>query len=285
MVLPERKPVRSSHTPSDQTSGFAVRYFRHLCDWLARTDRTRLGFSRFLMRHKFPQLVLNASRSRNSCSAVTLIQLLVVLLISAVLLLLALPTIKDGLAKREMNRTMINARELYLAGFRMATESAAKSDPSRAWPGDYETGVTSLADYCTKLVQGDYLKADDLQKILNAPGVVCHVTSAGSPPTVTLTGASALKVYKVKSTDKSETIFSVSSNYVYGTPLKPTDMPFGDKGFVVMRKRGDAGVYRKYQATVAGWGDDKAEFHSKIGKLAGAPDSVAGDGGAALTGP
>jgi len=209
----------------------------------------------------------------------------VIISLIAVALGLAFPTIKDGLAKRQMNRTMIHARELYLAGFRMATEGTAKSDPSRAWPGDYETGVTSLADYCTKLIQGDYIKPHDLQKILNAPGAVCHVNSAGSPPTVTLSGPSALKVYKVKGADPSETIFSVSSNYLYGTALKPTDVPFGDKGFVVMRKRGDAGVYRKHQATVAGWGNDKAEFYSKIGKLAGAPDAVAGDGGAALTGP
>ena len=208
-----------------------------------------------------------------------------VLAIVAVILVLAFPTIKDGLAKREMNRTMIKARELYLAGFRMATEGTAKSDASRTWPGDYLDGVTTLADYCSKLVQGDYLKGDDFERILNAPGAVCQVTSAGSPPTVTLTGTSALKVYKVKGADPSETIFSVSSNYVYGTALKPTDVPFGDKGFVVVRKRGDAGVYRKHQATVAGWGNDKAEFHRKIGKLAGAPDAVEGDGAAALTGP
>jgi type II secretory pathway pseudopilin PulG len=212
-------------------------------------------------------------------------ELLVVMALIATLLILALPTIKDGLAKREIDRTMIKARELYLAGFRMATEGAAKSDASRAWPGDYETGMTSLADYCTRLVQGGYLKPDDLQRILNAPGAVCHVTAPGSPPTVTLTGQSALKVYKVKGADSSETIFSVSANYVYGIALNPSDVPFGDKGFVVIRKRGDAGVYRKHQATVAGWGNDKAEFHSKIGLLPGAPDAVAGDGGAALTGP
>ena len=206
-------------------------------------------------------------------------------MIIGVLTLLALPTIKDGLAKRQMDRTMINGRELYLAGFRMATEGGHKSDPDRAWPGDYKTGMTSLADYCTKLVQGGYLKPDDLKRILNPPGAECQVSSAGSPPTVTLTEKRALKVYKVKGADPSETIFSVSSNYVYGTALKPSDVPFGDKGFVVVRKRGDAGVYRKHQATVAGWGNDKAEFHGKIGKLAGAPDAVEGDGAAALTGP
>ena len=212
-------------------------------------------------------------------------ELLVVIALIAIALLLAFPTIRDGLAKRQMHRTMIHAREMYLAGFRMATEGTAKSDPSRAWPGDYDAGVTSLADYCTKLVQGDYLKPDDLKRILNAPGAACQVNSAGSPPTVTVTGRSALKVYKVKGPDPSLTIFSVSSNYVYGTALKPTDAPFGDKGFVVMRKRGDAGVYRKHQATVAGWGNDKKEFHAKIGQLAGAPEAVVGDGAAALTGP
>ena len=62
--------------------------------------------------------------------------------------------------------------------------------------------------------------------------------------------------------------------------------PFGDKGFVIMRKSGDAGVYKKNQATTAGWAD-AAEFQNKIGRLPGAADGgvVAGDEGSVLTNP
>ena len=180
---------------------------------------------------------------------------------------------------------MNHARELYLASFHMATDGAAKSDANLAWPGDLPAG--SLADYCGRLVQGGYLKPGDLQRILSAPGAECQVSSAGSPPIVTLTGKSALKVYKVKSGDPSTAIFSASSNYIYNTPLNPDSAPFGQNGFVVIRKRGDAGVYGRNQATVSDWGNNAAEFQSKIGKLAGAVDGTvpSGDGAMALAGP
>jgi len=181
---------------------------------------------------------------------------------------------------------MNNARELYLAGFHMATDGAAKSDANLAWPGDYP--ATSLAEYCGKLVQNDYLKATDLQRILSAPGATCTVNfTAGPPATVTLTGRSALKVYKMKTADPSSAIFAASSNYIYNTPLSPTAVPFSDKGFVVVRKSGDADMYEKNQATIAGWGNNAAEFQSKIGTLAGAVDGTlpSGDGVMVLAGP
>jgi type II secretory pathway pseudopilin PulG len=212
--------------------------------------------------------------------------LVVVIVLVVVLALLARPALTNALHKRDMTRTMNNARELYLASLHMATDGAAKSDANLAWPGDYQ--ATSLADYCGKLIQNDYLKAADLQRILTAPRAICTVTSTeGSPAAVALTGKSALKVYKVKSGDPSTAIFSVSSNYIYNTPLDPASAPFGDKGFVIIRKRGDMGVYGRNQATLSDWKDDAAEFQSKIGTLAGAAEGKpgAGDGTAALTGP
>jgi hypothetical protein len=168
----------------------------------------------------------------------------------------------------------------------MATDGAAKSDPNLAWPGDY--GATSLAEYCGRLVQNNYLKAEDVQRILSAPDAACTASfSAGPPPAMTLTGKSALKVYKVKAGDPSTAIFAASSNYFYNTPLSPASAPFGDNGFVIIRKRGDAGVYKRNQATISDWGNDAAEFQSKIGRLAGAPEGPvpSGDGAMALAGP
>jgi hypothetical protein len=210
--------------------------------------------------------------------------LIAVIVVLGVIAFLAKPTITNALHKREMTRTMNHARELYLASFHMATDGAAKSDADLAWPG--ELPATSLAEYCGRLVQNNYLKAEDLQKILSAPGATCTVT-AGSTA-LTLTGKSALKVYKVKGGDGSTAIFAASSNYIYNRPLNPASVPFGDKGFVVIRKRGDAGVYGRNQATVSDWGNDAAEFQSKIGRLAGAPEEGAvpsGDGAAVLMGP
>ena len=121
-----------------------------------------------------------------SSPAFTRIELVVVLAIVAVILVLAWPAFTNALVKRDLTRTMNNGRELYLAAFRMATDGAAKSDASLAWPGDYP--VNSLAEYCGKLIEKDYVKPAELQRML-----------------------SALKVYKVKSADPSNTIFAASS--------------------------------------------------------------------------
>jgi len=119
---------------------------------------------------------------------------------------------------------------------------------------------------------------------------VCPVlvtSTAGPPFTVTLTGTSALKVYKVNGVDSLNAIFAVSANYIYDTDLRATAAPFDDKGFVVVRRSGDAGVYGKDQATTASTGNDALKFQSTIGKLPGAADGSvgAGDGTTALTGP
>src|SRR5205823_1682492 len=117
---------------------------------------------------------------------------------------------------------------------------ATNSDATRAWPGDLSESpsagaspvpITTLQQYVTKLVQGDYLKASDLQKLFSAPGANCTVDTAGA-----LSGNAALKVYKIKETDSTNTIFAVTSNYTYDSALSDTVSPYGDKGFVVQRK-------------------------------------------------
>jgi hypothetical protein len=209
----------------------------------------------------------------------------VVLGIIAVIVILAWPAFTSALAKRDLTRTMNNGREVYLAAFRMATDGATKSDSSLAWPGDYP--ANTLADYCSKLVQNDYLKVSDLQRILSAPGVTCTAkTGSGTRGTVTLAGKSALKIYKAKGADPSNTIFAASSNYVYDTELDAKAVPFGDTGFVVIRKSGDAGLYKKDRATPAGFDNDPARFQVEIGALPGAANNVTpGDGATVLAGP
>src|ERR1700694_3161912 len=110
---------------------------------------------------------------RNSSAAFTSTEIVVVILIAAVVLVLAWPALKDALNKRQMTRTMNHTRELYLAAFHMATDGAASKHVNYKWPGDYTVGVASLADYSSKLVQNAYLKPDDLERILSAPGAHC----------------------------------------------------------------------------------------------------------------
>ena len=42
-------------------------------------------------------------------------------------------------------------------------------------------------------------------------------------------------------------------NYVYDTALLTAAVPYGTKGFITIKKGGDAAVYRVGQATAAGW--------------------------------
>ena len=208
-------------------------------------------------------------KRKTSPCAFTLIELLVVIAIIATIAAFAVPALTSALTKGQMTGTMNNARQLYLAGYQMALDGAANSDANLAWPGDYSTGVTTLQDYCTKLVQNDYLKASDLPKILSAPGASCTATgSSSTPTTVTLSGASGLKVYPVTSADASNVIFAVTSNYIYNTAFTSSPSnPYGDKGFVVIRKGGDASVLRKNNATATS--GQEAAFESSVGKKPG----------------
>ncbi len=141
---------------------------------------------------------------RKNSAAFTLIEMLVVISIIAIIAAFAVPTLTQALSKGQMTGTMNNVRQLFLAGQQMALDGATNSDSNYAWPGDYTPAITSLADYCGKLVSNGYLNQGDLQKLLNAPGASCTVTAttdANGVATVTLAGKSGLKVYKIKEVD------------------------------------------------------------------------------------
>ena len=189
-----------------------------------------------------------------------------------------------------MTGTLNNGRQFYLAGQQMALDGAANGDATLVWPGDDANVATNnLRNYLALLVKNDYLKPGDLTKLLSAPGSPCTVSSAVDATTgaVTVTydaGTPALKVYKVKETDSSNTIFAATANYVYNTAPIGTAAPYGDKGFIVIRKGGDAGVYQRNQATTAGWNNDNNRFQSTIGRRPGDADGAvtAGDNSTSL---
>src|SRR5438477_10597827 len=172
--------------------------------------------------------------TRKASAAFTLIEMLVVISIIVVLASFAVPAVISGLTKGQLVGTLNNARQLFLAQQQMALDGTTNGDANLQWPGDYTPALTTLQDYLNKLVQGDYLKASDLPKILSAPGATCTVTSSGTggSTTVTLTGDSGLKVFPVTSADASNVIFAVTSNYTYDTAFTATPgNPYGDKGF------------------------------------------------------
>jgi prepilin-type N-terminal cleavage/methylation domain-containing protein len=217
--------------------------------------------------------------TKKNSAAFTLIEMLVVIAIIATIAAFAVPALTSALTKGQMTGTMNNARQLYLAGYQMALDGSSNSDASLAWPGDYSPALANLEAYCKKLVENDYLKASDLPKILSAPGAACTATQVAGPPvSVTLGGTAALKIYPVKDADPSNTIFAVSANYTYDTAFGATPpSPYGDKGFIVMRKGGDGSVLRKNNA--AATAGQESAFESTVGKKPGEAEGTvtAGD--------
>jgi prepilin-type N-terminal cleavage/methylation domain-containing protein len=211
-------------------------------------------------------------------SAFTLIELLVVIAIIAILAALAVPALTSALAKAQMSGTMNNARQLYLAQFQMSNDGASTGDSTLQWPGDHNPLFANLNDYVFFLVNKGYLKGADLAKVLSAPGAACAVTTdPGPPPVTSITGTSAIKVYPVKDSDPAFAIYAVSRNYIYNTALDNANVPYGTKGFIVMRKGGDAAVFKAGQAVQAGW-PDAAAFQSGVGLRTGDLEGAPGNG-------
>jgi prepilin-type N-terminal cleavage/methylation domain-containing protein len=221
---------------------------------------------------------------RKTSSAFTLIELLVVIAIIAVLASFAVPAITSALTKGQLVGTVNNARQYYLAGYQNALDGNSNADPNYSWPGDYNPAVTTLSAYSSKLVTNQYLKTGDLAKLLSGPGAIVGATSTtdtSGVTTVTLTGTPGLKVYEIKDGDSANAIFAVSANYTYNTALTATASPFGDKGFVVMRKGGDALSLRKNNALAANY-PNAAAFQSAVGKLTGDVDGTLGTESSAI---
>ena len=233
-------------------------------------------------------------KTNKSSSAFTLIELLVVIAIIAILAALAVPALTSALAKAQMNGTMNNMRQIYLAQFQMANDGAATGDANLAWPGELPAADrTDLQSYLNALLRNSYLKGADIPKIITAPGAAPTVTvtyaAGANPDTVALTGTApaSIKVHGCLDGDPSNTIYATSHNYFYDTPIQTGSLPYGTKGFIVVHKGGDAAVFRAGQAIV-GVGPGAAQsFESTVGfKTTGTPGTPQqGDPGIVLQFP
>ena len=213
---------------------------------------------------------LTLLKQRERVSAFTLIELLVVIAIIAILAALAVPALTSALAKAQMTGTMNNERQLYLAQFQMSNDGSATGDASLAYPGDLVPAPADLQAYMNVLVGKGYLKGGDVTKLLSAPSASLTLTVAPGPPeSVAFTGgASAIKVHPIKDSDTANTIFCTSKNYVYDTAIVAGSVPYGQKGFIVMRKGGDGAVFKSGQAITGGWAD-ATTFQSNVGQKVG----------------
>jgi prepilin-type N-terminal cleavage/methylation domain-containing protein len=222
--------------------------------------------------------VLTLPKQRERISAFTLIELLVVIAIIAILAALAVPALTSALAKAQMSGTMNNARQFYLAQFQMSNDGAASGDSTSGWPGDL--APADFTAYLNILLGKGYLKGADALKLCSASGATLTGTvtpaSSTSPEKIaSLGGRSALKFYLVSDANPSSTIFAVTHNYVYNTALDGALTPYGTKGFIVMRKGGDAAVLKEGQALASGWPNPIA-FQNSVGMMPGDTEGTVG---------
>jgi prepilin-type N-terminal cleavage/methylation domain-containing protein len=223
----------------------------------------------------------------NKSSAFTLIELLVVIAIIAILAALAVPALTSALNKAQMTGTMNNARQLYIAQFSMSNDGAATGAAGLAWPGDLAAGgflgaATTLVDYANILIANGYLKAGDAIKLFNAPGASFTDTISSGPPeklNPAATGNASLKVYNVLDSDVANAIFVTTANYDYDKTLPGTvTTPYGAKGFITVKKGGDAAVFRSGQAvytTPNPWAD-AIQFQNGVGLKGGTGGDAVG---------
>ena len=227
--------------------------------------------------------------NRKPSSAFTLIELLVVIAIIAILAALAVPALTSALNKAQMTATMNNAHQLYLAQFQMSNDATATGATNIGYPGDMITAGTLTAgnymQYLNILLTNGYLKAGDVTKLMNAPGGNFNPTInyAATPPVLTGmgTGDAGVKVYALGDADSSNCIFAASHNYIYNQPLVVADpttgngIPYGQKGFIVVKKGGDAAVFRAGQALSANWPNPPTGFQTQVGMMPGDTENSA----------
>lgn len=187
---------------------------------------------------------------RRSLRAFTLIELLVVISIIAILAALALPAITGALARGQMTQMLSNMKQLHLVAQQMALDASTTGDTNVGWPGDLPQ--KTWAGWITNAVPG-YLKTNDMVKLLSAPGITVSPTATLSSlqPGAKVNGR-AVVLYQVSETNNNNAVLFSSANFTNtssgGVPLTNSALlPFGDKGYVVMRKGGDGAVLQARQ--------------------------------------
>ena len=177
---------------------------------------------------------------RRSLQAFTLIELLVVISIIAILASLAIPAITSALNRGQISTSVNNLRQLHAVALQMNLDSITTGDTNIGWPGDLPS--KTWAGLVTNAVP-HFMKTNDMIKMLSAPGLTIPANAdlSSLQPGVKENGRAVI-LYQVSATNNGNTVLFSTSNFTNsaqgGTTLDPNALPFGDKGFVVVRMDG-----------------------------------------------
>jgi prepilin-type N-terminal cleavage/methylation domain-containing protein len=172
----------------------------------------------------------------------TLVEFIVCLVVVAILIALALPTMPgSGLQSGRMTQTLSNMKQLHLATQQMALDGETTGNTNIGWPGD----IGGTFSNWTARLAPEYLSTNDICKLLSAPGVVVP------PGKIPVTNHTALLVYSVSTNSPGSAVFLSTANFT-NTPtgggiLNASAKPYGDKGFIVFHVAGDGAILQPRQ--------------------------------------
>lgn len=100
----------------------------------------------------------------------------------------------------------------------------------------------SVQEFCDNLIDAGVLSANDLRKLLAAPGVKGIPVSTDGTITVAA-DTSAFSFFETDESSGSDRAFVVTKNWDAG--VMTTNAPYKSEGFILFRKGGDGSIYRK----------------------------------------
>ena len=166
-------------------------------------------------------------------SAITLLEVLVIIVVLSVLVIFAIPTVSSGPSCSLLTGTLNNARQLHLAIQTMTLDTFNSGGNGIEWTSIVSKGKATkpatVAELFHALIDNNYLSKNDLKKLITAPGK--------GPGSADPTAAnSCFRFFQVEEDCPSDQPLLVTINW---QDRKLTnDLPYGRRGFVVFSKGG-----------------------------------------------